>query len=185
MRTWVDGRKNHAVVFVLIGELHGDCEPHIRGSAASSGFDMHAHTITANQPLGRLSGTGRGPCVRVRWRLSACCDDGSTKRWLYMLRLAQRLRAAFEARYDGSITSRGPSGAAAFFAAAEIGLTDASLELMTATTLRPPSFACAQFKRPVKGGPLEVSSQRHKHNRGSAHRIIRLLLSSAAVPDVT
>ena len=57
---------------------------------------------------------------------------------------AQRLRAALEARYDGSMTSKGPSGTLLSLAAAATGLAEASLELITATTLRPPSLACTQ-----------------------------------------
>ena len=57
---------------------------------------------------------------------------------------SQRLRAALDALYAGAVTSKSPGAVSAFLAAAAVGLTEAAVELITATTLRPPSFAYAQ-----------------------------------------
>ena len=55
---------------------------------------------------------------------------------------AHRFKAAFEALYAGATTSNGPCSFESL-AVADTELTVAAEELMTATTLRPPAFACS------------------------------------------
>jgi hypothetical protein len=144
-RTWVDSCEDNAVLLVLVRQLHRHCEPQTRlfnagkwellrsgapvvGEQAivqsASEYVMHIHS----QTHGFLLETKQLDCARA----------GALQRH------SQRTRAALEARYDASSVSKGPCGASMSLAAAATGLTEPSLELMTATTFRPPSFACAQ-----------------------------------------